>query len=377
MGMASAAPASAQESDDAEEPAVRNLRGRGAIAVYVDDQDTTIVSPFGGAGVTVEEVEIDAAWTADVITSASVDVVTAATPQISELRHELSLSASRESVLLDVDLAGGLIYSTENDADSLIVQLGAKRGIAQDNFELGLNYALSYNTVGTSIEPHAERDTLWVQNGDLAFVWIMGPRTVVEAAYSTSFARGFQENPYRRVFVTWREDLVGANWVGENVPDVRWRNALTGRVQHAFSRELAGGLDYRFYVDTWGVLGHTATATLTYEPMEGFEVRFRQRASLQGGADFYAEKYEQETRYRTRDRRLSPHISGSTGLAVAWETGPVGPLGLLTLRLGVDALAFRYGDYLVPTPDPFGAAGFETLGWTTALVTHFGLEIRQ
>ena len=181
---------------------------------------------------------------------------------------------------------------------------------------------------------------------------------------------------YRRVPVAFRTDLRGAQWVDEAVPDTRLRHAITGKLRHAFSSRLLGFLDYRFYVDSWSVVGHMAELRLALRLGSELTLQARARGTVQGAASFYRPTYDVPTVYRTRDRRLSSHLSAMVGGAIIWQLGPATDLEALNLRLSVDGVFWNYDDFLLPSVLPTSEADQRTLGLVQGIVAQLGIEVR-
>ena len=375
---ATAMPGHAQDNGD-EDPGSTDLapRGHAGIIRYDESMDTHITTTYAGAGARVPgDLELDLSWEADAISSASVDVVTAATDAVDDLRNEFGLNARREAIVEDLDVNGGYAVSFERDSYSHIGHAGAQYSLLQKNLVVAVGYGLSYNRMGVRDEPIGSWRPLWVHSGDVGATYIIDPSTQVEFIYSAGFSHGYHANRYRRVPVTWRQDLRGAAWVEEAAPDQRVRNAFTLRGQRTIGEDLILSADYRLYFDTWGVVGHTATLGSTIELPANLSLRLRVRGAVESGADFYEVVYESLSEYRTRDRRLSPHLSGLAGLALTWNLGPQVGLENLELRAAVDGLVYRFDDYIAPSLDSFGNATWHTLGDLTGVVAQFGIGVR-
>ncbi|HTM21123.1 MAG TPA: DUF3570 domain-containing protein, partial [Kofleriaceae bacterium] len=224
--------------------------GQAGFATYVDQQDTVIYSPHAGAGARVPgDVRVDVGWKADVISSASVDVISAATSRMTETRHELGVRARRDDLAADLDVDAGYTYSFENDSDSHTVQAGAVRSLAADNWQVGLRYGLSFNRMGVNGEPHATWRRLLAHSADLTVTRLLGARTLAEVGLSLYYLDGYQASPYRQVPILAGPDLVGARWVDERVPEHRLRYALVGRGRRTLGARWVGAAEYRVYVD--------------------------------------------------------------------------------------------------------------------------------
>lgn len=344
--------------------------GQAGTSLYADDQDTTIVTPHVSAGATLpKSLAVQVGWKADVITSASVDVVTAATTRMTDLRNEATASVSRENLLPDLDADLTFIYSREYDSESRIGQIGVRRELFDDNVVVGLRYGASYNRFGVLGEPFETWEMLWVHDTDLSASRVLGSRAIAELVLSGMWAQGYQENPYRRVPIALSPDLRSAEWLAEDVPDRRLRGALTGRFSAMFWQRWVARLSYRLYADDWGIVGHTEDAEVAVELTDGLTVRLRQRGILQGGASFYRERYEDAYTRRTRDRRLSPHLSGMAGLGLEWK------IGVLSIRASGDGIAWLFDEFTRPSLSPIGKNEMVTLGWVSALVLQASAEV--
>jgi len=358
--------------------AVHDEKANAGVSTYMDALDTVIVSPFARASALIPgDVELGVSWNADVISSASVDVITAATDRINETRNEVGVTLAREKGPWRTDLRGHYAYSFEHDGDSHIISAGAKHGFDQDNYELSLGYALTLNRVGVSTEMPADWRSYTAHTLDVGLTRIINARTLAEVMYSLYFTKGYLASPYRRVPIEVGDDLRGAIWVDEVVPDVRWRHAVTGRVRRAFGEHLFGTVQYRFYMDDWGVSAHTERGAVTWELGDALSLHFEQRASLQSAASFYQQRYTMETEHRTRDRRLSPNESGMAGVAVVCDNDLGQTLGKLRVRLGYDAMAWRFSEFSAPDLSITSGAAMQPLGWVVGQLIQFGLELRR
>jgi len=365
-------PASGSLADDL------HPRGAAGVTVYSESMDTSIVSTHANVGLRLpHELELDAAWSADIISSASVDVVTAATDRIDERRNQGGITLGRESVLPDLDLDAGYTFSIERDSYAHVGHVGARQGFLEDNLAISLDYGISYNRLGLRDEAMSRWRPLWVHTLDLGLTYILNPRTQVELIYSGGLSRGYHSSRYRRVPITFRQDLRATDWVDEVEPDTRQRNAFTLRGEHAFGDRFIASADYRFYWDTWGVTGHTLRLGTSVELPGHVTLSLQARGSQQSGASFYQRIYSYPTAYRTRDRRLSPHLSGMAGAAIAWNLGSYVHLDTLELRASVDGVIYTFNDYAVPQLDSLGGAPWTTLGDVTGLIIHVEVGVRR
>ncbi len=356
------------------DPPVSSPHGQAGASLYSDDQATTIVTPRAGAGATLPgALDLEAHWSADVITSASVDVITAATTHMQELRNEVGAVLVRENLVRDLDVDGGYTWSTENDTDSHSFNAGAKVSLLDQNLDLVFRAGTSWNLIGVLDQPIGEWETLWVHNADVGATVVLDRHTTAELLASGFWAVGQQANPYRRVPVTTGVDLRRADWLPELVPDSRLRGAATARLRRAIGSRWVAAAEARLYGDDWGVLSGTESLEVVVELGAGLSLRARERGTMQGRASFYRMRYDSDATYPTRDRRLSPHESVSGGLAVQWAVGRFATARAVDLLASADALAWSYHDFLGPALSSTGQADMEPLGWVTGFVGQVGV----
>lgn len=283
-----------------------------------DSDDTTVVSPrvavataFNG-----DRTRVDAAYSADIWTSASIDIRTAATKPVTEQRDQLDLSGSHE--LGDVTVGAAYYLSTENDWDAHGVALFSTQELAGGSTTIEERITAGHSFIGRSGDPHFQRD-LTSGGLRLAGTQILDPRTLVQLVYEVQHSEGYHSSPYRFVGMGGDGQCGGTATfcLPETHPELRTRHALAGQARHALSDDSSAGLGYRFYIDDWGVVSHTAIAQVAWLPGEGQTLTLRYRYYQQSGATFYRAPYPEPSgrlRYVTSDKELSPMFSNRLAL---------------------------------------------------------------
>jgi hypothetical protein len=297
----------AQEVEDREP-------GEGAVdasvAVYADDDDTTVLTSLvdGEIRLPVPAV-VDAHVLVDAVSSASVDVVSAATPVWTENRVEFG--ASVVARLAGVDVSAGYLTSGENDWRSHTVLAGVRRQMFQKNTTVSVGYAFTDNRIGRAFDPNFERD-LVVHGAELGLSQLLDDKTLVAASYTLQRSDGYHASPYR--YVTTATGLASP----ELHPDDRTRHGVTLRALRAIGDAASLDVQYRAYADGWGVMSHTGTVAWTRELGEPLDVRVRARGYYQGAADFYQQTYEMPMRYMSADRELGTFWDAGAGVKLSW-----------------------------------------------------------
>jgi len=351
---------------------------RAGATVYSESMHTSVVSTYASAGARLPgELEAELDWSADIISSASVDVITAATDRVEERRNQFGATLSRESLATDFDLSAGYTFSFEHDSYAHVAHVEARQGFLEDNLALELSYGLSYNRLGMRGEPRERWRQLWVHTLDVGMMVVLDPRTEMELIYSGGLSDGYLASRYRRVPITFRQDLRQTAWVDEAVPDTRIRHAITLRGARALSEHWIGRASYRFYWDGWGITGHTVELAASVALPGHITLSGRARGAQQSGASFYEPVYASLSRYRTRDRRLSRHLAGSAGLAATLDLSSYVDFDGFELRASADGVLYSFHDYVLPRLDDFGGADWAELGEIRGLIVQLQLKVRR
>jgi hypothetical protein len=305
---------------------------KGSVGMYADSDKTTVVTSLAEASVRLPQpIIVNAHALVDAVTSASVDVVSAATARFSENRVELGANAqigfsqASEGTI-------GYTHSGENDWQSHAIELGFSRDLAHKNAKLTVGYGFTRNYVGRAHDPTFEK-LLDVQGVQVALSQVLGKKTLATIAYTLSYASGYQGSPYR--FITVTDGFSAA----ESPPEQRMRHALTARVMRAIGDSNIIDAQYRIYVDDWGILSHTGELSYTRELSKAWSLRLRARGYRQTHASFYEEAYTMPMRYMTVDRELSTFWDAMTGI----KLGYLGHSWDLDAKL--DTLVYRFDDY--------------------------------
>jgi hypothetical protein len=333
LGLALArAPAYAQLTATAGVSAFHEAGGPLSMNVLVPEVDADVeITP---------NLAVNAAWTADVVSGASVavvdlpaesvDAISSAT--VSDIRHVFGGGLRVGDG--QTTFAAGYRYGFENDYRSHSFDVSASTELYDRNTGFELTYARSFDSVCdvpaasepvlkprmpnsdgcfSDAEDRRERDlsvhvfqAAWTQN------W-----TSILSTQLTTTAQlldGFQANPYRAV-------RIGRAAAQEHHPDHRDRYAA-GLAARLWIEPLSGAVQpaLRAYRDTWDI--RSFSAELGYEQTLGAGLRLRARGRyyVQGGAAFYSDDYVLAPRgsYFTGDRELSPMKSLLLGGSVTW-----------------------------------------------------------
>lgn len=296
------------------------------VAVYHDSDATTVTtSAAAAAGNVTKDVRVDAQYLVDAVSSASVDVVSAATARIYDTRHETAAGVSAYGVRVSY------IHSTEHDWRSHTFGLGASRDVLRHNLTLGAAGSYGMNTIERDGFPDF-REHLTTAGGEAFAAYTLSPRDLVGAAVGLAYLDGFQASPYRFVIVGYRRAMY------ETMPPTRLRETATLRWNHALFASSALRTHLRAYRDSWGVLALTGGAEYV-AGLGRLDLGLRIRGHAQHHADFYRETYMVAQPYMTTDRELATLYDVFAGGSATYRHELANGQ---TIRCDLDADAFRF-----------------------------------
>lgn len=331
--------------------AAADERAAAWVSVYDDDDGLTVISPQVSArGDVSDEVEVGATYDVDIISAASIDVTTAASPRgYDEVRHGLRLAATWAP---DADRSIGASYlpSWEPDYRSHAFAANARREWLDRRLETSLDARIIIDRVGRSGDDMSLWRDLTTVAGAASAALVVDRYTVAQLAYELQTSSGFMSSPYRFVTVSWTGDAPMDVSIPEAVPDDRLRHAVAAGVRRGFDDKWFAIASYRLYTDDWGIVSHTADAEV--QRAFGWDkalVGFGARAYRQGAADFYARRYDAAPGdlpgYRTADKMLAESWSvlGSVRAEMSFEPSTV--VGAVRGVLKIEAYHQRFVDF--------------------------------
>jgi hypothetical protein len=307
--------------------------------IYTDSDHTTVVSPLAALSRDAwKGGTLSASYVADVVSSASIDVVSNATARMNDFRSEITAGLVQK--LHNTTLTGSYVYSVENDYQSHNVELGFAQDLFEKNSTLALGATLSANDVYRTGDQLFHRKLL-VAGLSTSWTQVLNRATIAQLSYSFSFGNGYWASPYRFVRVETPDFMQIEFKVPETEPNERFRHAVVLGLNRHLGQDSSLQGDYRFYADSWGVLSHTVQ--LRYFVTFGdVTLRLRERFYYQTGASFFQPHYTATDLqpYVTADRELSTFWSNVSGFKVSWRLPWVHRA--LELEAKVDYFHFGY-----------------------------------
>jgi len=282
----------------------------------------------------------------DMVTSASIDVITTASPYTEEREQwSLGMDYLRGNTTMRV----GYTSSEESDYDAATYNFSVSQDMFGALTTLTLSYALGDDLVGKSDDPTFERQ-LDKQIYGVGLTQILTKNLISTVNFETMTDEGYLNNPYRSVRYFDSGSALGYSYEGELYPNTRTSNALGIRARYFLPYRAAVEGEYRYFIDTWDVEGHTAAITYIH-PWRDFTFTGKFRYHDQTGAHFYSDLFSraEATNFRGRDKELSPLTSYTFKLKAAYtflnENQSWGFLKKGSVTASIDMLHVDFHDF--------------------------------
>ena len=357
--LAVATPGSAQQSNVSTDV-------KGEVATYADTDSVSVVSPSVAATIRspLDGWSAGGSYLVDIVSAASVDIVSTASGKWHEVRHAGTLHAQYKPSTWGASVSGGV--SREPDYLSLSGGGAITADLAGKTVTPKLGYSYSHDTAGRSDTPFSvyslelDRHTV---TGEVLL--LLDRETVITGDVDAIFEVGNQEKPYRYVPL-FAPDVVDRVPVGasiatvnalrlpgrvaERLPTDRQRYAVSGRLAQRLA-DTTFILFERLYGDSWGMRASTTDLKLVFDLSRRLWIWPEFRAHFQNGVSFWKLAYEgsmdadgtlRVPALRTGDRELGPLSAGSFVAGGHWNIGGGADPSNLALILITDATITQY-----------------------------------
>jgi hypothetical protein len=335
---------------------------------YYDGNDVTIQGPsLLVRKQFAEQFSASANYYVDNISSASIDVVTTASPYTEE-RTQLSVGLDYLHDRWTMNM--GLTTSEENDfvADTFSFN------ISQDMFGDLTTVSLGYTLGDDEVMRRGDADFLEQnrrQHYRLGVSQILTKSLILGLSFETITDEGFLNNPYRSVRFLDGDSPVGYSFEPEVYPRTRTSDAGSIRLRYYLPYRAAVHFQYRSYADTWDIGSDTLELGYTHPLDGGWILETRFRSYSQNKADFFSDLFPAAgyQNFMARDKELSTFDSRTLRLGLSYEiTRPGGLFSRGSFNLAYDHIEFEYQDFRdltvsgsTPGEEPLFAFGADVL----------------
>jgi hypothetical protein len=341
------------------------------MSTYTDTDHVTVVTPSVTASVdnVTQGASLSGHYLVDVVSAASVDIVSTASGRWSEVRQAGGLEGTYKPHETGVTVAGAV--SSEPDYLSWTVGGQFTQDFNEKNSTLLVGYGYGHDTVGYHFTPFSVFSRI-VQSSTISvgLTQVMNRSTVASVALDLNIENGDQSKPYRYIPMfspaeaSQAQNGASIDWVtlhrlperpAEQLPLNRERYSATGRLAHRFDGSTLR-LEQRLYVDSWLMVASSSDLRWIFDFGRRFEVWPHLRLHLQNGVNFWERAYVSSSstsivlpEFRTGNRELGPLATETGGGGVKIFLGKAGNPKSLSIALHVDGSYTSYLDDLYIT----------------------------
>ncbi|WP_455216679.1 DUF3570 domain-containing protein [Kaarinaea lacus] len=300
-------------------------------AVLPEDRADFLYHSYSGGGIDIngpsmsarkqfgEQTSVWGKYYVDAISSASIDVMTYASPY-TERREEKSLGVD----FLQDKTTMGLSYtnSAENDFIANSAHFSISHGMFGDLTTVSMGYSLGWDVITATKNPGFEEEADR-KHFKLGVSQILTKNLLMDLAFETITDEGFLNNPYRQIRYldtsTPAPDDIA--WVKEQYPNTRTSHAIALRGIYYLPYRAAIKGEYKIFNDTWGIQASMYEIGYTHPLKNDWILDFHYRAYEQTRAEFYSDlyPYEGSQNYLARDKELSTYTSKTIGIGASYE----------------------------------------------------------
>ena len=280
----------------------------------------------------------------DMITSASIDVVTTASPYTEE-RQEFSLGV--DYLHGKTNMGASYTNSEESDYSANAARFSINHDFFGDLTNVGITYARGWNEVRRNGDDLFQEEAK-SQSYRLDVSQIITKNFLINMNYEGVTDEGFLNNPYRQVRYLDPSSARGYSYEPEIYPRTRTSSAFALRGKYFLPYRAALKGEFRTYSDTWGIKGWNAELGYVHPITDNLIIEAKYRYYTQTKADFYEDlfPYSQSQNYMARDKELSTYFNHTVGAGVSYHFNlGWGFLKRGELSLLVDYMMFDYKDF--------------------------------
>jgi hypothetical protein len=325
--------------------------------VLPEDRVDVLLHSFDGGGITIQGPSVlvrkqfaqkfsaSANYYVDKVQSASIDVITTASPYKEERKQwSVGLDYLHDRWMLNL----GIIDSEEPDYSAKTFSFGVSQDLFGDLTTVSLGYSLGRNEVMRRGDP-TFKEPMDTQSYRLGLSQILTKNMLLGFSYETITDEGFLNNPYRQVRYLDASNPQGYSYEREVYPRTRTSDAASIRLRYYLPYRAAIYGEYRTFSDTWQIKGNTFELGYTH-PHGGWifdgKLRFYDQPQ---GASFYSDlfPYANSQNFMARHKELSVFNSQDLRLEASYDIlkGGWKFVEKGTVNIVWDHMLFNYDDF--------------------------------
>lgn len=306
---------------------------------------------------TSETFAVSAYYYVDSISSASVDVMSTASPY-AEKRNEAQLGVEylHEKTIVDFSIK----QSDEDDYLSKSVNFNVSQDTFGDLTNVSLGLAYADNTVKRNGDEFFEEQSQQYRLR-AAISQILTRNLSVSVNLEAVADEGYLNNPYRSVRYIDNDQASGVAYQGEVYPNTR--NSFTTKLSASYYLPYRAALffHYRHFSDSWQIDASDVELSYRHPIGESFELEAKVRYYQQTQASFYSDlfPYKDAQNFLARDKELSEFDDITLGFGVTYVIPAKYSFADLKSEASLqwDHIQFDYKNFRDPTAE--GGVGAE------------------
>lgn len=345
------------------------------MGAYSDTDHVEVLSPMitGSVASPTQGWNVGGSYLVDVVSAASPDIVSEASPPFHEVRQAGTLTGGYKPDIYGFQASADV--SSEPDYLSVGGGLALSADLDDKLITPRIEYDYSHDTIGRGGTPFSVfHHTFQVHEVDAGLTFVVSARALFIVNGTLQFERGDQSKPYRYVpmfspeiapFIPRGASVGLVNGVRlpmrllEQLPLSRDRYAISGRFAYRFKTSTLR-LEQRLYMDSWQQMATTTDLQYLIDVGTNLRIWPHVRVNAQNGANFYRLAYTVNVpatvggalavpSYRTTDRELSPLLTGVFGAGARIALSPPMASTQYGISLQTDVMATHYFDALYLT----------------------------
>jgi hypothetical protein len=333
--------------------------------VLPDNRADIFYSKYSGGGMDItgysatarakitENFAVEANYFVDKVSGASIDVLSQASV-IKDTRKQKS--GTIEYLRDKTTYTASYTSSVERDYISDTASFSLSQDMFGDLTTITLGFADTHNTVGENNGTANDPNVAWIGHA-LTRAYSGGLSQIITKNFIAGVNlqvitdAGYLANPYRSIRYLVSADVNPKEYaLGNQVyPDTHTSTAVQVQGKYYLPYRAAVTALYRYYTDTWGVVGNTYELDYTHPIRNRWIFEARVRYYKQNAADFYSDlfPFADSQNFTARDQNLAALDNTTVGAKVTYAFLPDGWKFLKrgTVTLDFSRIRFNYLDF--------------------------------
>jgi hypothetical protein len=331
--------------------------------VLPDNRADVFYSKYSGGGMDItgysatarakitENFAVEANYFVDKVSGASVDVLSQASVIKDERRQK---SGTLEYLHDKTTYTASYTSSVERDYISETKSFSLSQDMFGDLTTVTLGFSDTQNKVGENNGTANKPDVAWLghalsraYSGGLS--QILTKNFIAGVNLQVITDAGFLANPYRSIRYLDPTNARGYSLASQVYPDTHTSTAVQVQAKYYLPYRAAITGLYRYYNDTWGVIGNTYELDYTHPIANKWIFEGRVRYYKQNAADFYSDlfPFAGSQNFTARDQNLAAQDNTTIGAKVTYAFLPDGWRFFKrgTVTADVSRIRFKYLDF--------------------------------